>query len=332
MRCIPQRQADAFRSALTAAEVLLVIAFLVLLVLLNVIFRPSLGPRELPRRALCASNLRGIGQGLHIYANDNNGWFPHHYYEPTKAGDDLASDHAVRWVGTMGSTRFLSITEETSPTVSPTASHPSRSLFLLVTSGMATPAQFICPHSDDEEDDLRNYGPDAPGSIKSAAARPGRTRFDFRGYDFLSYAYQLPYGHTGKPHELMESQMPIAADKGPYYTAGGEGVPGTKTVRDQRALVNVPRQWAALPAVTIQNKAESAWQPYNSPNHRGEGQNVLYVDGHASFERTPLTGINADNIYTLQTGYDAIAALIGRVPEPRETTGPLTETDSFLVP
>lgn len=40
------------------------------------ILMPRTGPRELPRRGVCAANLRGIGQSAHIYAQDNPGYFP----------------------------------------------------------------------------------------------------------------------------------------------------------------------------------------------------------------------------------------------------------------
>jgi hypothetical protein len=36
----------------------------------------------------------------------------------------------------------------------------------------------------------------------------------------------------------------------------------------------------------------------NSTNHNGDGQNVLYSDGHARFEKSAYVGINGDNIYT----------------------------------
>jgi prepilin-type processing-associated H-X9-DG protein len=41
------------------------------------ILLPSLSrARELAKRAVCSANLRGIGQGLDIYANGNEEWFP----------------------------------------------------------------------------------------------------------------------------------------------------------------------------------------------------------------------------------------------------------------
>ena len=39
----------------------------------------------------------------------------------------------------------------------------------------------------------------------------------------------------------------------------------------------------------------------NCPAHLGEGQNVLYLDGHVEFETTHLTGYRGDNIYERST-------------------------------
>jgi hypothetical protein len=45
------------------------------------------------------------------------------------------------------------------------------------------------------------------------------------------------------------------------------------------------------------------WRPFNSVNHggqsNGEGQTVLFADGHTLFARIPAVGINDDNIYTV---------------------------------
>ena len=53
---------------------------------------------------------------------------------------------------------------------------------------------------------------------------------------------------------------------------------------------------------------------YNSGNHggqgAGDGQNVLFADGHVDFELTPIVGVDHDNIYTLMTDK---ASLEGRL-------------------
>ncbi|MCH7871446.1 MAG: hypothetical protein IID33_07075 [Planctomycetes bacterium] len=294
------------------------------------------------KRAVCAANMRGIGMGMHIYSNDNKEWFPHHTYEtnyvqdvtlswPEKADDDDDDagprEHGVRWVGTMGSNEFLKISEHEK--TSPKRSHPSRSLFLLIIQGMTVPKQFTCPSSRDSEDDLRNYGPDAGGSAVGIASRPGRDRFDFRGYDHLSYGYQLPYGPRARPSQILDVRVAVAADKGPYYQSGGPGLAGSNTTRDERSSVHPPAAWAGRDG-PISNEE---WRPYNSRNHRGEGQNVLYMDMHVSFVKGPLAGLNGDNICTIQSKKgDRVATLIGLVPNAEQAWGPMTNTDSFIVP
>jgi prepilin-type N-terminal cleavage/methylation domain-containing protein/prepilin-type processing-associated H-X9-DG protein len=43
----------------------------------------------------------------------------------------------------------------------------------------------------------------------------------------------------------------------------------------------------------------------NSRAHQGEGQNVLYVDGHVNFQRDRNCGANDDDIYTAEDGGSA---------------------------
>ena len=48
----------------------------------------------------------------------------------------------------------------------------------------------------------------------------------------------------------------------------------------------------------VPNAPWSITKKGNSGNHEQEGQNVLYGDGHVTYQLTPLCGTNNDNIYT----------------------------------
>lgn len=318
------------RPGITLIEVFCVGAAVVLFIVLIGFLSPA---RVLSPRATCSSNLRGLMQAMTIYAQDFGG-MPDHYFETTSDPHAPAS-HGVTWVGTMGSSESLRISQETSASVSPRHSHPSRALFRLVIGGYSTPGQFICPSSGDTEDNLRNYGPDADDGVESPAM-PGRNRFDFSGYDTLSYAAQLPFGPAGRepkrarPLETLYVRFALVADKGPYYADGGPGLAGTRTRRDKLSGLAPPNWSDAQKAL---NAPSQDWRPFNSRNHGGEGQNVGYADGHAEFQRWPIAGADNDNIYTLARDVTTPLGFInGIIPQAHEALGPIVQTDSFLVP
>ncbi|MGD8453956.1 MAG: hypothetical protein PVJ57_19240 [Phycisphaerae bacterium] len=314
-------RSNRVRRGFSSADLFWVIAVIALLI---AILLPSLSrARELAKRAVCASNLRGIGQGMFIYSNDNADWFPQHYYRPAPNPKERDREVAVRWEGTMGSNEFLKITEQTTPQKSPDRNHPSRSLFLLVIGGNNSPKSFLCPSSRDVEDPLRNVE-----DGREVVCMPGVNRFDFRGYHCLSYGYQLPYGKLARMNSNLDPRMAIAAEKGPYYTSGGEGLPGSGTVRDARSNIVPPGDWGE----DAIRREMNAWRPFNSRNHRGEGQNVTSADGHVEFLKRPIVGVNYDNIYSLQTDLTLAGSWAGLVPGAEHPVGPLTNTDSFIVP
>lgn len=273
-----------------------------------------------------------MGQGMQIYASENTDRFPGHYFEAETSDEAVAAGrHGVAWIGMMGSHESLKISEPTSPTRSPRASHPSRSLFVLMISADATPGLFTCPSSGEAEDRLRNYGPDGRDAGDSTAM-PGTDRFDFNGYSSLSYGYLLPFGASATSRRMLDAGAPVAADKGPFFDAGGEGLAGTRTVVDKLSAATIPPQWKRFDAQRIRALAIGEWKRLNSRNHEGEGQSVLYADGHADFARTPLVGIGGDNIYTLGGPNEADGSPLGLTPAEAPLLGPRTQSDSYIVP
>ncbi|MFO0838068.1 MAG: prepilin-type N-terminal cleavage/methylation domain-containing protein [Phycisphaerae bacterium] len=314
------------KKGFTLIELLVVVAIIALLIS---ILLPSLSrARELAKRAVCASNLRGIGQGEHIYANDNTEWFPIHFYVPTYntgLAPAQARQTGVSFIGSLATNPAYTL--PTSTSTSSSSNHPSRSMFLLVIGGGSTPGLFVCPSSGDAEDDLRNVN-----GATTTAALPGTNRYDFKGYGNLSYGYQSPFGKRGKPRVSLDTRMPVNADKGPWFTAGATNA-ATGTTADAMGTTNLPTGFGTT-LQQILSVSNDRWRPYNSQNHNGEGQNVLYVDGHADFARTPLAGVNNDNIYTMQDDYQqADKILIGiKWASASSTDGPMTNTDSVIIP
>lgn len=271
-------------NAFTLIELLVVIAIIALLIS---ILLPSLSrARELSKRLVCASNIKGVGTSAKIYANDNNEkWMqpPFKRGAVDQSGIDYLCDDQTPddWPppgatdeGEVGWMRQEVSTSETpaQPNAGSSAVSVTRAFWMLVRSGDITLNQYICPSGGQQIDETENLD----------------LYYDFTGYNHISYGYQVPFGpRDTQPREGMDNRQIICADKGPWYL-------GPDVI-----------SWdisAGAGVVKIEDSPRS-WRRFNSSNHggqsNGEGQNCLYADGHASFNRTPAVGIDQDNIYTL---------------------------------
>jgi len=175
-------------------------------------------------------------------------------------------------------------------------------LFLLVRNADLNPEVFICPSSNAEKDTLNGQS--------------AQLRSDFYPSSVLSYSITNPYpndvaiGYGYRYNSNVQADFAVAGD------------------RNDADL--------SLATAVKSNSPSSEQKKVNSLNHEGEGENVLYNDGHVDWSQTAWVGANKDNVYG-----PAIAITtngIRQQKDPAEYTAPSSavipqlDLDTVLVP
>lgn len=197
------------------------------------------------------------------------------------------------------------------------------SLWLLVKYEHADCESFVCP-SD-------TLGDIYKGKFEADDPFPKVTTYNHYS---ISYSYQVPQHVVGSPanDSLDTTSFAVMADRSPFDTDRDNN--GTT----EGKLISALSGWASAPKTTgddirgwLANRPEADRLEFNSSNHRGDGQNVLYRDGHATWHNNPLVGIDYDNIYTRQNTsgatnleHRAVGVAI------TDTDTPRTNEDSYL--
>ncbi len=279
------------RKGFTLVELLVVIAIIALLM---GILMPALARvRQVAHRLICGTNLSGIGKAMLIYANDYDDELP-------RAGGRNST-----WSGTIP--QWLADNRFTAYGLSADGSGGqatiSSSFYLLVKYAEVTPKSFVCK-SDSGTNEFKpsNYG---------AGGRELIDLWDFgpEAVNHCSYSYHMPYGLYALTTS-SEPGMAIAADRNPWITSpAAEG--------KDAGLLSSYNPTGSREAINIGNAIA----------HQEDGQNVLFMDSHVSFEKRPFCAINDDNIYTWWDGGDIRR---GGLPIPGASE-PQDRLDSLLV-
>ncbi len=270
------------KKGFTLVELLVVIAIIAMLL---AILMPALNKvKRLAQRLVCTTNLKGMGTALVVYANDfedeyaiQGGGFGHTWAEVTTAWQNSDKNWAATGDITVGA-----------------------SLFLLVREADVSPKSFVCKSSDQKAYDGKNTN-----SLELVEL------WDFGRYTFgdpvwgksgprnhVSYAYQIPYDVEGSgqyvfpPDAIGPASMVLMADRNPWFDV--------KLEEDAADLNN----YLGKVNTIVWDHADK-WRNSlvgNSEPHNREGQNVLYNDGHAEFEKRPDIGYDNDNIYVYRRG------------------------------
>ena len=285
-----------FRSNLVGVRAFSLVELLVLVgiaVILLSIFVPYIAKlRESDHRARCAENLRTLMAALRSYSAANKGAYPRVRYDAAHNPSGY-----VAYSGAGASSPF-------SPNTAVLPNDVTASLWLLIRTKFAKPADFICPSTSDFAE------PGGPADL--------RNHSNFTAGRNLSYSYACPFSAAPgyKLDDFLPADFALMADKNPGIA---------------RPSSNVTAPAWDAPAFQIALA--------NSFNHDHAGQNVLYADGHVAFNKTPYCGYGhdalRDNIFT---ALSATPIPKGQTP-PGYGNGvighdvaPAWDRDSYLVP
>jgi hypothetical protein len=281
-----------YRKSLTLTETIVVVFISVFIILLL----PNFHSHHSPRRGVCASNLKQIFTSMYTYGQDYNGAFPQVMPGEIIIGEDKAVKNLKP-----------GLPENPFKDFPAGANHSvSENLWLLCRGEFSQSEIFICPNAPEAGSRI---------DLKDGAGAGVECFVNFPWRDSgvtISYSFIQPwsrFGDTAKGSWDMWS-----ADTDPRLVLGADANNGRQP--DYKGKNN-------------QLSFEEMKEKVNSTNHEGDGQNVMWGDGHVTFDKSSYAGINRDNIYTAVP--ESFTGESGNTPGFLNVR-PKNITDSVLIP
>ncbi len=246
---------------------------------------------ELPNRAVCSANIRGIIQSMYIYAQSNNGRFPctpgpngvAYSNAPQYPSDLLPSRTAKKitaaWFGSGKVPRGSDL------------GNPLACMWLLVLGGEDVPKSFICPGDPTAVQPSLEY---------TMTPNAGRTAAYQANFGVRADGHSPGLTGRGESYSIAYPWLPAVdgsvAQPGPWWTDHDNS---NEPVASDMAPADLPASGIANRIMTVLPKANTYGNfIYNSGNHSGDGENVGFGDDHVSWEVNPYCGVHRDNIFT----------------------------------
>jgi hypothetical protein len=280
----------------------LLVGILALVLIATAGLSADLRARETQNRVKCASNLRQLGQGLLMYANENKGDYPRTVSSSDQNpkpvwGTPYEADNTLGAV--KGADPFADELSAVSK-YRPAPDDVTAAFFLLLRTEDITTGVFVCPSSDVK---AWNFG----------RKESSQSWTNWSGNDtlakHLSYSYQNPYPSAAAIAAGFKLNNSIAAD----FAVASDMNPGGDAILN--ATLTMPGE---------------GMRKANSLNHAQDGQLVLFGDGHVEFENSPFCGVQRDNIYTANG--PEVAGEKERTGKPAIAASPVSTSDSILLP
>ena len=314
------------KKGFTLIELLVVIAIIAMLL---AILMPALSKvKKIAMRVVCATNLKGLGTAQTVYAND----YDDEYVVQGAGNSNLTwSDGTSAWQD-----NTVSWATRTEITV-------GASLYLLVREADVSPKSFICPSGDQQEFSGKNISNLDIVELYDFGKGTTGGGADEGPINCVSYSYHQPYkGGTGSgsgakgpraADGTRSAAFAVMADKNPYFETKltNSGTVTQANYKDNARPIGAD----AVPSEGAYEAVEK-WRVeiQNALPHDREGQNILFGDGHTSYENRADVAVKNDCIYSMwdsSGGATELSRRRGVKITARAATIPQGNDDSVLI-